>query len=553
LTAMVYQANTIQFNNVSKLTMSSDQFRNWILENTLTYNQTIQDSKFTLLLGQTAQRYKTYGITGTADNVPNSSEADFYLALGPNTTANPRTVTDRGDLATYQSYFGRVNYSFRNKYLINASLRADGSSKFAGSERWGYFPSVGAGWVISDEDFMKDQQLFDALKLRGSWGKVGNASVPANLSVLTVNQSAGLTAVFGGQPAPGASITTIVPPVIFWEKGVGLDVGLEAAFLKKHLTFELDYYNRRTERAIFDIPVLGSIGTSSGTIRGNQADIENKGFEISAGYRGDVNRSITYNINGNFSLNTNNVLSVETGGNPIYGGGGGATGGQFTTRTVVGQPIGQFFGLQVDGVFQTQADITGSLQPNAKPGDFRYRDMNGDKIIDAKDRVVLGNPNPKYSYGLNTNFTFNQFDLTFDLQGVAGVQIYNANKGLRFGSENFTKDFFDNRWHGQGTSNSYSSADIGGGTNYLPNSWYVENGSYLRVRNIQLGYAIPSAVTSRWKIQRIRFYANAQNALNFFKYTGFSPEVGGGATSAGIDINVYPLSATYNFGVNVTL
>lgn len=543
---------TVQFNDTSKLTMSRAQTRNWIWENTLTYTFNVSSHRITALVGQSAQRYRSYKLTGTADNVPNTSEGDLYLSLGPNTNTRPRTVTDEGDMATYASYFGRVNYSFRNRYLVNASLRADGSSKFIGDQRWGYFPSIGLGWIISDENFMQDQRIFDYLKLRGSWGKVGNASVPANLAVQLVNQGANLTAVFGGQPAPGASITTLTPPTIFWERGVGTDIGVEAFFLNRRLHLEVDWYRRKTEQAIFDAPIVGSLGMSGTTVRINQADFQNQGFEFSAGWSDEIGRSFTYNIGANLSINNNEVTRVITGTNPIFGGGAGATGGQFTTRTVVGQPIGHFFGLQVDGIFQSQSEITGSSQPSAKPGDFRYRDTNGDKVIDARDRVVLGNPNPKYNYGINTYFAYSNFDLTIDMQGVAGVQIYNANKGLRFGSENFTQDFFDNRWHGAGTSNSYPSANIGGGTNYLPNSWFVEEGSYFRIRNIQLGYTLPTSMTNRWKVQKLRVYANAQNAFNFFSYTGFTPEVGGGPTAAGIDVNIYPLSAVYNFGVNLT-
>jgi hypothetical protein len=173
-------------------------------------------------------------------------------------------------------------------------------------------------------------------------------------------------------------------------------------------------------------------------------------------------------------------------------------------------------------------------------------------VIDGRDRLPIGNPNPKFTYGLNTNWMYKNFDLTVDFQGVAGVDVYNANLGLRYGNENFTKDFFDNRWHGQGTSNSYPSANIGGGDNYRPNTFFVESGSYFRVRNLQLGYTLSSSMTDRWGIRKLRVYANAQNALNFFKYRGFSPEVGGTPTNAGIDANVYPLSATYNFGVNLT-
>jgi hypothetical protein len=249
---------------------------------------------------------------------------------------------------------------------------------------------------------------------------------------------------------------------------------------------------------------------------------------------------------------------VSTGANAIYQS-VGTTGGAQNTRTIVGEPIGHFYGLRVVGIFQNQGEIdnymasdNSVIQPNANPGDFKYRDINDDGVIDGKDRVVLGNPNAKYNFGINTSFQYENFDLAIDFQGVAGVDIYNANLGFRFGTENFTKDFFDNRWHGDGTSNEYPSTNIGGGNNYVSNSFYVESGSYFRIRNIQLGYTLPGDMTGRWKISKLRVYANAQNALNFFNYRGFTPEIGGGPTRAGVDVNVYPLSAIYNFGVNVT-
>lgn len=548
----VYRATAAQFNDNSDLNVSRSEVRNWIQENTLTFDKTFKDHRLTVLAGQSSQRYKSYNINATAQNVPFTSDGDLYLNLGSNDTTFPRSVSDGGSLATYESYFGRVNYAFKDRYLLNASIRADGSSKFIGNQRWGYFPSVGAGWVISNEPFMKDQKIFDNLKIRGSWGKIGNASVPANLSTLTVNNAGGFTAIYNGQAATGANITAIVPPLTFWERGVGTDVGLEMAFLGNRLTFEADYYQKKTEQAIFAIPVLGSLGTSGGTIIGNQATFQNNGFEFTAGWRGKVGNEFSYTLNGNFSINNNKVLSTITGANPIFGGGAAATGGQLSTRTILGQPIGQFFGLVTDGVFQNAAEVAASKQPGASPGDFRYKDLNNDNVIDAKDRTVIGNPNPKYLYGFNSTFNYKAFDLTVDLQGVAGVDVYNANKGLRYGSENFTKDFFDNRWRGEGTSNTYPSANIGGGNNYLPNSFFVESGAYFRLRNLQLGYSLPSAIASKLYMKRVRIFASGQNIYNSFSYKGFNPEVGGSPTNAGIDNGAYPLYATYNFGVNVT-
>src|SRR5690606_9846296 len=231
-------------------------------------------------------------------------------------------------------------------------------------------------------------------------------------------------------------------PVTYWEKGQGTDIGIEGTALNYRLNFELDFYEKKTENGIFDIPILGALGTSSGTIIGNQATFRNRGVELSLGWTDQLENGFRYSLNGNISMNNNTVLETLTGSNPIYAGGAAATSGQLSTRTIVGQPIGQFFGLRVEGIFQTPDEIAASSQPSAKPGDFKYADINDDGVIDAKDRVVLGNPNPKYNYGLNTSFAYKNFDLSLDFQGVADVEVYNANKGLRFGSENFSKDFY---------------------------------------------------------------------------------------------------------------
>ncbi len=543
-----YTATSTQLSTISKLDIDRIENRNWLVENTLTFDKKWNDHSLTVLAGQTAQRNKMYSINAEAKNVPYSSEGDLYLALGD---AASRNIVDKGELGTFSSYFARVNYGYKNKYLLNASIRRDGASQFFGSDNvWGNFPSIGAGWVISNEEFMKNQNIFSNLKLRGSWGKVGNAGVPFNPSTQTVDQTAALIAIFGGIPYTGASIRSIVPPTLFWERSAGTDIGLEMGFLKNRLSVELDYYNRKTEQAIFDIPVLGSLGTVNSSIIANQADIQNRGFEFLATWADKTSGGLTYSISGNLGINNNKVLNVTSGANPIYKGGAGLTSGYLSTRTVNNRAIGEFFGYQVAGIFQTDAEA--AAWPGFKKGDFKYADINGDGVIDLKDRVVLGNPNPKFTYGLNTNFAYKNFDLTVDIQGVADVDVFNANLSSRFGNENYTKDFFDHRWTGPGTSNTYPSADLAGGLNNAPNSFYVEKGDYIRLRNIQLGYSLPSAIVNKWKMQRLRVFLNAQNAVNIFGYKGFSPEVGGTPTNAGIDTNVYPLFATYNFGVNVT-
>ena len=536
-------------NTHSVLSVGRSETRNWILENTLNFDKRIGDHSLKVLLGQGAQQYKSYFLNGSVQDVPEGTSTE-YITLGNASTA---TVNDGGSLDRVSSYFGRVNYSYQDKYLFTGSLRADGSSKF--SSTWGYFPSVGIGWVISKEKFFENQHLFNNLKLRGSWGRVGNLSVPANLSILTATQTPALVYMGGdGSSAPGASINTVVPPATTWEVGEGTDVGLDAALLKNKLNVELDWYNKKTINAIFAIPVLGSVGTVSGTIVGNQATFQNQGFEFLVTWKDNINKDWSYSISANGGYNQNKVLSVSSGGNPIYN----FLGANVITRTMVGQPIGQFFGRQVVGIFQSAADIASYtnkngviIQPTAKPGDFKYKDVNGDGVIDDKDRVPLGNPNPKFVYGFNTTLSYKRFDLTLDFQGVSGVSIYNGNFALRFGGENYTQDFYDNRWHGEGTSNVYPSVNVAG-NNSITNSFFVEDGSYFRVRNAQLGYTIIGN-KQHSLFSNLRVYVNAQNPFTWFSYRGFTPEVQASSpTEAGIDQQVYPLYATYNFGVNLT-
>lgn len=553
--APIYQATQGQRNTQSRLSVNRDENRNWILENTLTYKNTFGDHNITILAGTTAQRRKNYFINSSAFDVPYSSDGDLYLALG---TAGTRVVGDGGSLTTSASYFGRVNYSFKDRYLLNATLRRDGASQFFnGGDLWGNFPAVGAGWIVSSEDFMKDQKVVNYLKLKGSWGKVGNAGVPVNPTTLTIAQGGNLVAFYNGVGYTGANVNSIVPSFLNWERTVGTDVGLEARFLDNRLSIETGFYNKKTQQAIFDINILSSLGTASNKLIGNQADFQNRGFEFLGTYTDKTKSGFNYSVSANIGINSNKVLSVVTGLNPIYGGGQGIANGALATRTIQGSPIGAFFGYQVAGIFQNATDIASSAQSaSAKPGDFKYVDTNGDGKIDGKDRVVLGNPNPKYSYGINTTFGYKNFDLSIDVQGVADADVYNANIAYRFGNENFSKDFYDNRWQGAGTSTTYPSANVGSTANSAPNSFYVEDGSYIRLRNVQLGYALPASLITKLSMKKIRVFVDAQNAVNLFGYKGFTPEIGynagSGPTSRGIDNNVYPLSATYRLGLQVT-
>lgn len=554
-----YYATLAQQSAVTAQTVDHTETRNWMWENTLTYDKTIKDHHITALAGYSAQDYTTYYASGFAQNVPYVASGSIRASF-PDTAKNVfQTVTpDKQPHTRFLSQFARLNYSYKNTYLLNASVRHDGSSLFYygnGNNAFGWFPSVGAGWVVSNEDFMKGQHIFDNLKLRGSWGQVGNANVPINLSNVAVTADPSyLTAIFGNpqQFYQGRVINTVAPPFTYWEKATSTDFGFEAAFLHNKLTFEADYYNRVTDNAIFAIPIPASVGAAGSNIEGNQAKIRNRGAEFLLGWKDSPSKDFSYSVSANLGINNNIVQNVITGKNPIYTGGNGIPNGALATRIVEGEPIGEFYGYKVVGIFQNAQQIAASKQTTALPGDFIYQDTNGDGVIDGRDRVVLGNPNPKYNYGINTSFTYKNWDLMVDMQGVAGVSIYDADIAYRYGNENFTEDFFTHRWHGEGTSNTYPSVNVGSNANAAPNSFYVQSGAYFRVRNVQLGYTFPSQMLSNWGIKKLRLFANAQNALNVFGYKGFNPEVGGSVGNLGIDANVYPLYATYNFGVNVT-
>ena len=539
---------TVQHTSVSSLNRDSSHSRKWVWDNTVTYERKIMKHRVKAMLGYAASKDKFTSDGWSVNNVANTGESSLKISNG-----DPASVKHNfgGNEATFLSYFARVNYSYDDRYLVTATMRRDGSSKFPSDNRFDNFPSVGVGWNVTKERFMADQQIFTNLKLKASWGKLGNASIPTNISVARVDSGGLYNYVFagtGGVVWHGANNTVFPPKSLVWEVVKESDIGFEMGLLKNKLTIEADYYDRQTQNGIFSLPILGTVGTSNSSVLGNFATYDNKGLEFSANWRSTIRR-LKYNIGINLSANKNKVVSILGGNVDLYGG-GLPVGGYLTTLARVGEPIGSFYGYKVTGIFQTDAQAAASAQPNAKAGYFIYKDQNGDGVIDSKDKVILGNPNPKITYGFNSGFEYKKFDLELDIQGVAGNDIYNANKGVRFGNENYTDDFYQHRWHGAGTSDTYPSADLSG-ANLDPNSWFVEKGSFVRIRNAQVGYTLSNHFLDRWKVQKLRLYLNAQNPFTYFKYKGFTPEIGGSPMSTGIDLNVYPLSATYNFGVNM--
>jgi hypothetical protein len=420
---------------------------------------------------------------------------------------------------------------------------------------------VGIGWVASEEDFMAGAGFIDFLKVKASWGLLGNNQVPQNAFTVTVNNWDGYSIVYGpygsSTISQGASITSLVEPLLRWEIVEEYDAGIEALMMNNRLSADLGYYRRMTHSAIFPVPVIGTAGTSGSSYLDNNADILNTGVELTLSWSNQVSERLSYQAGGNFSFNHNEVFSLEPGTLPFYD--ANAFNGALATYTQEGRPIGEFYVLDVDGVFDSFDEVNSYtnadgelIMPDAVPGDFRYVDHNGDGVIDDRDRIPYGSYTPKILYAFNLGIQYGSFDFSFEMHGVSGNKIYNAKRANRFGNENYDANFAENRWNGAGSSDTYPSADIAGGKNAYPNTFFVESGAYFRIRNIQLGYTLPRGFTERISCESIRIYLSAQNPFTTFSYNGFSPEIPGGSPStAGMDYGVYPLSRITSFGLTL--
>lgn len=550
-----------EFQNSTKNTMLKSRYQNvnFYWDNTLAYSTCIKDAhNLKVMVGTSYQsteyNYLSAKATGLKD-LPKINHSYLFLSMPKIDEDYSASVNDNGDKNIAVSYMGRLTYDYKNKYLFNFTAREDGSTRFPSDNRWGFFPSVGLGWVASQEDFIERYQTVDFLKLRASWGIIGNGNIPSNIYVPTINKSAYYGVIFGPAQNTGSglvmypgTITDMYNPNLKWETVHEYDLGLDLIMFRQKFSATLDFYSKETRNAIFPLMNLGSSGLSASGVWGNNATISNTGIELTLGWY-DRKNDFGYSISGNFTYNKNKLKSLnseETNG--IYG---KYEDSPIITYSTLGNPIGSYYGYKVVGVFQNQAQI--DVTPHmvgAKPGDLIYADVNGDEQIDEADRTFLGNPNPPVFFGLDLGLTYKNFDFNISMQGVAGNKIFNANRMFRYGTENFDKDFVDNRWHGEGTSNSYPSAAWSNPT--TPSSFYVEDGSYLRIKSIQLGYSLPVATLSKVGIKQLRFYLNAENPITFTKYNGFSPEVTGGALMTGVDRNAYPLASVYSLGVNLS-
>ena len=467
------------------------------------------------------------------------------------------------------SYVGRLNYEYAGKYLLGASIRRDGSSKFAPGRKWGTFPAISAGWRISEEGFMKNVPAITELKLRGSYGQTGYNAI-GDYDWQPLIQANNTIYPFGNQNQLGSYFNQLGNNELSWEVTTMGNIGLDASLLNNKINLSTEIYNRRTDGLLLRVPLPESQGYSVNPLA-NVGSMRNWGFELSAGYNYS-GKNFNWNLTGSFDITRNQVLSLATPNATINSGSNADFGGFDITRTEAGQPIQSFYGWVVDGIFQSKEDIDryNALDGDAKtsyqndktsPGDIRFRDLNGDGKIDASDRKYLGSFIPKFNYGLNWTGTYKNIDFTVFFQGVYGNKIYNGTKVIGQGQLrlfNATTDVL-NAWTPQNTNTDVPRSISGDpNQNSRTSDRFLEDGSYLRLKNLSIGYTIPAATIgklTRNVLSRTRIYVSSQNLLTFTKYTGYDPEVSSknyNLLNNGIDYVQYPQARTVMVGINLS-
>ncbi|MDR0794380.1 MAG: TonB-dependent receptor [Chitinophagaceae bacterium] len=546
-----YYVDAFQYStdSVSQLTSTQNRYTNYILDNLLTYKDSKAQHHWSVLLGQSSREERWRQTQVKATNVPND-EHYYYVTNG---TTSATGYSEDGTDYKSLSFFARATYDYDSKYFLTATYRADGSNKY--QTTWGYFPSVGLGWAITNEDFMKNQHLFDFLKARASWGKLGNDAIPANAAyakALTGNGNSGIfgsTGTSNGAYVPGYIINGLYSN-IGWEIVEEWDGGLDFSLLRSRLTGSIDYYHRLTDNLAFNktLPMTGQ------PVYGNWGKVLNEGFEFSLNWADKINKDWGYHIGGNLTTIKNTVKDLGGLNNMMNGI------QEFPTRIQVGQPLNYFYGYKMIGVYQTQAEVDAdplTAGQNVMAGYLKYagQDKSGNTLSPDNDRINLGSYLPKITYGINLGFEYKNFDFSALLQGQAGNKILNLNRARRilYSDMNGDAAFVSGLWTGSGSTNQYPSAyATTQGWNYLASSFFVESGSYLRIQNIQLGYNFTLGKAK--DAPKMRLYVTADRPVIFTKYSGFTPEITGAANSiqnTGYDEQIYPVTSTYSFGVRI--
>lgn len=529
--------------------ISNSQSLTWINENLLTYNKNIGlDHHINILAGYTQQANRTDFSSSASRNFVDDNLGYNNLALGSVSLVPTSFVGTWG----LKSYLGRVNYSFKNKYLVTASIRADGSSRFGKNNRYAYFPSGAVGWKISEEPFFQANNLFNELKLRASYGMTGNqdgiGNYPAYSLLGTQNY------VFGNVVSTGVGPSQIANPDLSWETTTQADVGLDIGLFNGRLNLTADVYLKKTKDLLLNLTIPSTSGFSS-AIK-NLGSVENKGIELTISSR-NLTGAFQWNTDLNVSTNKNSVTDIG-GAKEIFAGQVANIAQNLNSGVIrVGLPLGSFYGYITDGVYQTAAEITKLADAQAKkPGDRKYRDLNNDNIINDLDRTIIGTAQPKYIGGITNTFSYKGIELSVFFQGVYGNDILNANRfELEYlnGTNNQSKDML-NRWTPTNTNTDIPRATSTRPANRI-STRQIEDGSYLRLKNIQLAYTFSPSFLSVIKVQSIRAYISGQNLATWTNYSGYDPEVnrfGQDSRSQGFDYSGYPAAKTLFMGLNVS-
>lgn len=554
-TPLYFLSSTVSTNKNS-YNKGENRVFNWNVENTITYNKRIGDHDFTVLLGQGTYVDNIGGNVGmTFYNLPITDyrDASFRFDVG---LANRDGYAGENIEHKIYSLFSRVNYSYADKYLFTGIIRRDGSTRFGSNKKFGLFPSFSAGWNVNREDFWPTNDVINSLKIRGGYGVVGNDNSGDFQYLARIVGGYNYSIGNSGVVTTGYAPETLDNPNLHWEETASGDIGFDAQVLR-NFTVGFDWYNKKTTGILRQVLIPGYVGVSSNPWD-NVADMKNTGVELELGYHqnfGKLNFSV--NANGSYLKNTVTYVAADTN---FLGGGASFQSMGTVTRTQVGHPYNSFWGYKTLGIFQNDQQIqdyknkNGDLiQPNARPGDFIWADLNGDGKITSGDldKTFLGSNIPKYTFGFTINLGYQNFDFMAFAQGVAGNKIFQGLRRLDILTSNYSTRALS-RWHGEGTSNDFprlTDSDPNGNFSNM-SDFYLEDGDYLRLKLLQIGYTLPHSIFQRVGVSRFRVYVTAENLFTLTKYTGYDPEVGGGIF--GIDKGQYPQARTILGGVQLS-
>ena len=544
--------------DVNSLVEQEQLFRDYTFDAFVTYANTFdQAHNVTALLGTSVFRTTGdfYGSTGF--NLPDGDFESLTLNDAETVVDNYINVSNRIFDSRLLSYFTRIQYDFKGKYLLSALMRRDGSTNFGPNNKFGFFPSASLGWIASEESFLENSSVFDFLKFRGSYGIIGNDRIGA-FRFESLLSGEGVY-VFNDGLVYGTAIGAISNPDVKWEEQVTFDLGMDSRFLDGKLSVEMDYFNRETRDLLLVVQTSGTTGASapgSGNPTANAGSVRNSGFELSLGYRQDVSDDVSFGINYNLTTLNNEVLSVNNGIGYEIGGGFGI-GQDPPARMEEGYPIGYYYGYQTEGIFQTQdqADNAPSqiaLGATARAGDIRFKDLNGDGVINTADKSYIGDPIPDVTMGLNLSFDYKNFDFqSYFFASIGNDLVRNYERNDRYTNRT---TYYLNRWTGEGSGNVYPRVTTGATSNLVFSDFYVEDGSFLRAQNLQIGYTLGAEMLEKLKLAKLRLYVSVSNAFTLTRYRGYDPTSSSGAPiGSGFDPGFYPTPRTYLFGANIKL